>query len=83
VKNGETTDDQRHLNGKKTVWTLALVASVATTIDEDRQLSIKALATAHGMSISTIHAVLHEDLGLEKKSARWVPKLLNDIQETG
>jgi hypothetical protein len=27
VKNRETTHDQRHFNGKKTVWTLALIAS--------------------------------------------------------
>jgi hypothetical protein len=33
------------------------------------------------MSVSAIHAVLHDDLGLEKKSARWVPKLLNDVQK--
>jgi hypothetical protein len=70
VKNGETTDDQRHLNGKKTVWTPALIASVAAAIEDDRRLSIEALATAHGTSVSTIHAVLHDDLGLEKKSAR-------------
>ncbi len=25
----------------------------------------------------TIHSNLHKDLGLEKKSARWVPKLLS------
>jgi hypothetical protein len=29
------------------------------------------------MSTKTIHASLHEDLHLSKKSARWVPKLLN------
>ncbi len=81
VKNRETTDDQRHLNGKKTVQTPALIASVAAVIEEDRQLSIEALATAHGTSISTIHAVLHDNLGLEKKSARWVPKLLSDDQK--
>jgi histone-lysine N-methyltransferase SETMAR len=28
-----------------------------------------------------IHAVLHDDLGLEKKSAKLVPKLLNDDQK--
>jgi hypothetical protein len=59
----------------------ALIASVTATIEEDRQLSIEALAKAQGMSFSTIHTVLHEDLGLEKKSARWVPKILIDDQK--
>ncbi len=27
------------------------------------------------------HSVLHDNLGLEKKSARWVPRLLNDKQK--
>ncbi len=42
--------------------------------------NIKALATAHGASVSTIQAVLHQDLVLEKKCARWVWKLLWDKQ---
>ncbi len=73
--------DQRHLNSKKTVLTLALIASVAAAVEDDRRVCIEALATAHGTSISMIHAMLHADLGLEKKSARWVPKLLNDDQK--
>jgi hypothetical protein len=80
VKNRETTDDQRYLDGKKTPGPLALIASVAAAIEEDHQLSIKALATVHGTSVSMIHTVLHEDLGLEKKTARWVPKFLNEDQ---
>ncbi len=74
VKNGETTNYQR----QKNVPTLALIASVATSVEEDHRLSIKTLATAHGTSVSMIHTVLHDDSGLEKKSVRWVPKLLND-----
>jgi histone-lysine N-methyltransferase SETMAR len=63
------------------VRTPALIASVTAAVEEDRRICIEALATAHGTSVSTIHAVLHDDLGLEKKSARWVPKLLNDEQK--
>ena len=33
------------------------------------------------MSHGTIHTILHEDLGLVKKSARWVPELLTDAQK--
>jgi hypothetical protein len=56
----------------------ALITSVAAAVEEDRRLSIEALATAHRTLVSTIHTVHHEDLGPEKRSARWVPKLLND-----
>jgi hypothetical protein len=70
VKKGETTEDQRHLNSKKTVRTPALIVSVTAAVEEDRRICIEALATAHGTSVSTIHAMLHDDLGFEKKSAR-------------
>jgi hypothetical protein len=63
------------------VRTPAFIASIAAAVEEDHRLCIEALATAHGTSVSTIHAVLHDNLGLEKKSARWVPKLLNDEQK--
>ncbi len=68
VKNRETTKDYHHLNGKKTTRTLALITSVATTIDEDHRLSIEALVTALWTPISTIHAMLDEALGLEKSA---------------
>jgi hypothetical protein len=52
----------------------ALITAVTTVaVEKGRRLSIEALAT--------IHAILHDDFGLEKKSVRWVPKLLNDKQK--
>jgi DeoR/GlpR family transcriptional regulator of sugar metabolism len=53
---------------------------VAADIENDRRVSIKKLAAAHGVSVDTIHRILHQDLGLEKKSVRWVPKLLSEAQ---
>jgi hypothetical protein len=41
----------------------------------------QSLAAVHGVSVYTIHSILHKDLGLEKKPARWVPKLLNTEQK--
>jgi hypothetical protein len=36
------------------------------------RICVKTLASAHGMSAVTIFAILHEDLGLIKKSVRWL-----------
>jgi hypothetical protein len=77
VKAGETISDQRNLNGKKTIRNAALITSVAAAVEQDCHLSIKSFAVAHGIGVGTIHRILHEDLGLEKKSACWVPKLLS------
>ncbi len=73
VKAGETTSHQRHLNGKKTVQNAAFIASVAA-VEQDHRLSVKFLLQPMELAI---HRILHEDLGLKKKSARWVPKLLS------
>jgi hypothetical protein len=68
---------QRGFIKKKTKMTADLIASVAAAIAEDRRVSIQDLARAHGTSYGTISCNLHSQLGLVKKSARWVPKLLS------
>ena len=74
VKN---VDDQGHLNVKKTWRTQALIPAVAASVDRDAWVTVQYLALANQVSISTIFGLLHEELGLEKKCARWVPKLLS------
>ncbi len=81
VKAGETTADQRHLNLKKRTQVPDVIASVAVAVEEDWRVTIKNIALANGVSVKTVHAILHKDLGLVKKSARWVPRLLNSDQE--
>jgi hypothetical protein len=48
------------------VRTAALIASVALAIKEDYCLSIESFAAGPGASVSFIHTILHQDLGLEK-----------------
>jgi hypothetical protein len=80
VKNVKNTNDRRHLSSKKGPDPSSHV-SVDAAVEEDCQLGVKALATVHWKSISTIHAILHEDLGLENKSARLVSKFFSDDQK--
>ncbi len=78
---GKDTEDQRHLNPKKTVRTATLIASVAAAVAPDWCIDTRSLAAAHGVCLRTICRILKEDLGLVKKSARWVPKLLSQVQK--
>ncbi len=77
VKMGKNTDDRRGFNKQKTKMTTDLIASVA----EDRRSSIQDLARAHGTWYGTISPFLHSQLGLVKKSACWIPKLLPKEQK--
>ena len=61
------------MNAKKTRRTPELIATVAATVEKDARVKVQNLALAHQVSVSTIFAVLHEDLGLVKKSADVSP----------
>jgi histone-lysine N-methyltransferase SETMAR len=65
---------------KKTTRTDDLVATAAAAIEDNRRVRVQALAKAFDVSAGTIFNIIHYDLGLGKKSPRWVPKLLSPIQ---
>jgi len=78
VKTGKKTDDRRCFNPQKTARTADLIAAVTAAVEADRRLCVRALAEALGTSRMMIHCIiLHDNLSLVKKSARWVPKLLS------
>jgi hypothetical protein len=47
-------------------------------VEEDRRLNVDEIAREVEVSKATVWQALHNDLGLVKKSARWVPKHLTD-----
>ena len=81
VKAGQNTDDLRRFNPKKTKRTADKIEEISTYIESDRRISIQELSSLSGLSYGTVSNVIHEDLGLVKKSARWVPRLLTEDQK--
>jgi histone-lysine N-methyltransferase SETMAR len=81
VKEGKNTEDLRGINTPKRVRSAAVIASVSAAVAADRRVTVRELASNHGLSIGTIDRILHKELGLVKKSARWVPKLLSPEQQ--
>jgi hypothetical protein len=82
VKEEKLAADQRIFNGKRRIRDPTFVADVEAHVANDRRVTIRRLAEAHGVLTRMIHATLHEDLHLSKKSARKVPKLLNQDMKT-
>ncbi len=74
LKQVEMGKNRRGFTKQKTKMTDNLIASVAAAIAENRRVSIQDLARDHGTLYGTISSILHSQLGLVKKSARWVPK---------
>ena len=58
-----------------------LIAAVAAAVAEDGRITVRELAGAYNTSNHSIHSILKNDLGLSKKSARWVLKLLSEDQK--
>ncbi len=78
---GKDSEDQNHLNPKKNVRTASLIASMATAVANDWSIDTRSLAATHCECLRIICRFLKEDLGLVKKSAGWVPKLLSQVQK--
>ncbi len=78
IKKGKPVANQRLFYGKTRICDpIFFIAGVAAQVANDRRVTICKLAQAHGVSTKTINATLHKDRHLSKKSARWVPKFLN------
>jgi len=56
------------------------VAAVLRLVEEDRRISIDAVAAEVGISHGSAFSILSNHLGLSKLSARWVPRALRDEQ---
>jgi hypothetical protein len=63
--------DQWHLTAK------ASIADIAIKVENDWPETVRKLAQAHGLSTKMVYTILHKDLKLSKKSARWVTKLMD------
>ncbi len=69
VKEGKPAADQQHLNSKRKNRMLAFITNVAANIENDRPVTLKKLARAHGVSKRMINLTLRHDLNLTKKLA--------------
>ena len=47
----------------------------------DRRLKLKEIAAESGLSKSTVHRIISMGLGMNKISARWIPKLLSSVEK--
>ena len=73
VKDNKEMANQRAGNAVKTVRTAKVVEAMWVFVEEDRRVTFADIQDAFGLFAGTLNALLKEDLGLFKKSARWVP----------
>lgn len=81
-KNGrEGTNDKPRPGALSTASTDRNVACVEGLIRENRRISIRAISENVGVSIGSVHSIVHK-LGYSKVCAQWVPRLLSENQKS-
>jgi len=65
----------------KTVTTPEITDQIHKLILEDCQISAKSIAEQLGISHERVGSIIHEDLDMQKLSAKWVQKCLNADQK--
>jgi len=65
----------------ETVTTLEIIDQIHELILEDCRISAKSIAEQLGISRERVGSIIHEDLDMQKLSAKWVPKCLNADQK--
>jgi plasmid maintenance system antidote protein VapI len=58
-----------------------IIDQIHELILEDRHISAKSVAEQLGISREQSGSIIHEDLDMQKISAKWVPKCLNANQK--
>jgi len=59
------------------VTTPEIIDQIHELILEDRRISAKSVAEQLGISRERVGSIIHEDLDMQKLSAKWVPNCLN------
>lgn len=57
------------------------IDAVRNLIEEDRHVTYREIEISLSISMTSIHKILHEHLGVRKLCARWFPHLLTDGQK--
>jgi len=81
-KHGDfSTCDAPHPGQPKTVTTPEIIDQIHELILEDHRILAKSIAEQLGISCERDGSIIHEDLDMQKLSAKWVPKCLNTDQK--
>ena len=81
-KHGDfSTCDAPHPGQPKTVTTPEIIDQIHKLILEDCRILTKSIVEQRGISHEWVGFIIHEDLDMQKLSAKWVPKCLRRIKD--
>ncbi|XP_054744389.1 uncharacterized protein LOC129248798 [Anastrepha obliqua] len=75
------TKDEPRSGRLKEVKTPETVEKVYKIVTQDRRIKLREIADIVNISYERMHNIIHDELGMKKLSARWVPRLLTPLQK--
>ncbi|XP_068085434.1 histone-lysine N-methyltransferase SETMAR-like [Anabrus simplex] len=55
-----------------------MIEKVERIVLGDHRMTVEQIASSVGISVGSVHTILHDDLKMRKVSSRWVPRMLTD-----
>ncbi len=81
-KDGRTSVESNECSGRpSTCCNDAIIEEVKTLIMANRHLIVREIGDELGISKDSAHAILTQDLGMRRVSAKFVPRLLSEEQK--
>lgn len=81
-KRGRTSLEDDPREGRpKTATTPEIIEKIHVIVMDDRRVKVREIAKIVGISEERVRNILHQELGMRKLCARWVPHLLNADQK--
>ena len=77
----ESLEDDDRCGRPLTATTEENISHVHRIVMGDRRVTVNQIATSVGISRERVENILHNELGMSKVSARWVPRLLTPDQK--
>lgn len=81
-KRGRTSTEDASRSGRpREAATPEIIEDVHDMVYNDRRVTVRHVSESLGIAIGTVHNIITEDLGMNKVSARWVPRMLTEHQK--
>ena len=80
-RNGRESIQDDPRSGRPSVVVASIKDKVKDMVNADRRVTVRDISDELGVSCSTVHGILTDNLGMSKVSARWVPRLLTDTEK--
>lgn len=73
--------DEERSGAPKKVTTEENVNTIHDIVVADRRIKLREIEEMTGISYERVHNIVHDELGMKKVAARWVPRLLSPDQK--